>query len=124
MCIPPASETTVFPASRAPSAPPPFTVGQLRRAIPPHCFERSVLRSSAYLILDLVAAAVLYYASTFIDLAPTWLAWGLLWPAYWWAAAGNQGPLGGVGCENVTRAATPPFAQGNKAGPKPAFQIS
>lgn len=89
MCLPPTPtppkecEPCDFPRTRAPSTAPPFTVGQLRKAIPPHCFERSLLRSSAYLIVDLVGVAVLYYASTFIDNAPAWLAWSLLWPAYW-----------------------------------------
>ncbi|KAI8471658.1 MAG: fatty acid desaturase-domain-containing protein [Monoraphidium minutum] len=82
------SAQSAFPAGRAPASPPPFTVGQLRRAIPAHCFERSLLRSSAYLAVDLAAAAALYYASTFIHLAPAWLAWGLLWPLYWfWQGA-------------------------------------
>lgn len=85
MCLPPSNEEkqVCFPATRAPTAKPPFTVGELRRAIPKHCFERSLLRSSAYLIADLVAVAALYYASTFIDRAPALLAWGLLWPMYW-----------------------------------------
>lgn len=84
MCLPPAAPQAVaFPAGRAPATPPPFTVGTLRKAIPPHCFERSLVRSLGYLIVDLLAVAALYYASTFIDRAPAWLAWGLLWPAYW-----------------------------------------
>ena len=72
-----------FPKARAPTAKPPFGVKELRAAIPPHCFERSLLRSSAYLIADLVAVTALYYASTFIDRAPAVLAYGLLWPLYW-----------------------------------------
>jgi len=84
-CLPPPSETAGFPAVRQPTqTKPPFTVGQLRRAIPAHCFERSLVKSSAYLIVDLVVVALLYYVSTFIDRAPAVLAWGLLWPAYWW----------------------------------------
>lgn len=84
MCLPPEPTITVLPGpARQPTAKPPFTVGDLRRAIPAHCFERSVLRSSAYLVADLVAVAALYFASTFIDRAPALLAWGLLWPAYW-----------------------------------------
>lgn len=87
MCIPPSPPSEAvqggFPATRAPTAKPPFTVGQLRKAIPAHCFERSLLRSSAYLAADLVLVAALYYASTFIDRAPALLAWGLLWPMYW-----------------------------------------
>lgn len=82
-----ASPQQAFPAVRAPTTKPPFGVKELRQAIPPHCFERSLVRSCAYLVVDLLAAAGLYYASTFIDLAPTWLAC-LLWPLYWfWQAA-------------------------------------
>lgn len=87
MCLPPAPEgSAAFPASRAPTDKPPFSVGTLRRAIPAHCFERSALRSLGYLIVDLLAVAALYWASTFIDRAPAVLAWGLLWPLYWCGA--------------------------------------
>ena len=76
---------TAKAAHRVPVEKPDFTVGTLRKAIPPHCFERSLLRSSAYLGVDLLAVAALYFASTFIDqpAVPRWLAYGLLWPAYW-----------------------------------------
>ena len=67
---------------RQPTSEIPFTIGTLRRAIPPHCFERSVLKSSAYLAVDLVAAALMYWGSTFIDSFPL-AARFLLWPAYW-----------------------------------------
>jgi omega-6 fatty acid desaturase (delta-12 desaturase) len=86
MCLPPEPLNTVLPGAgpaRQPTATPPFTVKDLRRAIPPHCFERSALRSSLYLVADLLAVAALFWASTFIDRAPAVLAWGLLWPAYW-----------------------------------------
>jgi hypothetical protein len=97
MCLPPEPTITVLPGpARQPTAKPPFTVGDLRRAIPAHCFERSVLRSSAYLVADLVAVAALYFASTFIDRAPALLAWGLLWPAYWWGPRRRRGPAGGA----------------------------
>lgn len=70
--------------TRQPSDVPPFTLGQLRKAIPAHCFKRSALRSSLYLITDLIMVAALYYASTFIDTAPVapaarWALWGLYW---------------------------------------------
>ncbi|CAI6000735.1 unnamed protein product [Closterium sp. NIES-65] len=48
-------------------AKPPFTLGDLRRAIPPHCFQRSLLRSSAYLLIDLAFAALFLYATTRFD---------------------------------------------------------
>ena len=62
----------------------PFTIGTLRRAIPPHCFERSVLKSSTYLAVDLTVVALLYWASTFIDSFPLAVRC-LLWPAYWFS---------------------------------------
>ena len=68
---------------RVPTASPPFSVSTLRKAIPAHCFERSVLKSSAYLAADLAGAAFLYVCSTFIPSAPAAWQW-LLWPAYWW----------------------------------------
>ena len=70
---------------RVPVEKPEFTVGTLRKAIPPHCFERSLLRSSAYLAADLLGIAALFFGSTFIDqpAVPRWLAYGFLWPAYW-----------------------------------------
>lgn len=70
---------------RAPSAKPAFTIGTLRKAIPKHCFERSLLHSTAYLVVDLIVIACLYYASTLIDASgfSAWVRYGLLWPAYW-----------------------------------------
>ena len=72
-------------SKRVPVEKPDFTVGTLRKAIPPHCFERSLLRSSGYVAADLLGMAALYFCSTFIDqpAVPRWLAYGLLWPTYW-----------------------------------------
>ena len=56
---------------RVPTASPPFTIGQLRKSVPAHCFERSVLTSSKYLGADLAMAASLYFLSTWIPSAPT-----------------------------------------------------
>lgn len=73
---------------RPPVAKPEFTVKTLRDAIPKHCFERSLLRSSAYLLADLVGIAVLYTLSTFIDQLPNpvvrWGCWALYW--FWQGA--------------------------------------
>ena len=79
------------PAERQPTALPPFTIGTLRKAIPPHCFERSLLRSSLSLALDLaLAAALAAFAAAGIPrvipadapFAPALR--GLAWLAYWW----------------------------------------
>ena len=57
---------------RAPVEKPPFTLGQIKKAIPPHCFERSVLKSFSYVVHDLViAAALLYFALAIIPALPS-----------------------------------------------------
>lgn len=74
-----------IPVERQPTAKPPFTIGTLRKAIPAHCFERSMFTSFGYLGMDLAAVAALYFASSFFGHAaiPAAIRWGLLWPAYW-----------------------------------------
>ena len=104
---------------------PPFTVGQLRKAIPAHCWQRSAWRSGAYLALDVLLLAALVYASSFIDAAPvpSYVKWGLLWPLYWFFAGGvgtgcwvsSIGGGGGGGCCRLarTRALPPDCAVGS-----------
>ncbi|CAL5003554.1 unnamed protein product [Urochloa decumbens] len=69
---------------RSPTDKPPFTMADIRSAIPPHCFRRSLLRSAAYLLRDLaVSGCLLYLAAAGIPslpLAPLRLA---AWPLYW-----------------------------------------
>ncbi|KAK9055454.1 hypothetical protein SSX86_026537 [Deinandra increscens subsp. villosa] len=68
---------------RAPTSKPPFTLADLKKAIPPHCFKRSTIRSFSYLIADLTAAAIFYYlATTYIPHLPHPLPY-LAWPVYW-----------------------------------------
>lgn len=67
---------------RVPSEKPPFTLGQVKKAIPPHCFQRSVLRSFSYVIYDFAIAFALYYVATnYINLLPKPLSY-LAWPIY------------------------------------------
>ncbi|KAK1386693.1 Omega-6 fatty acid desaturase, endoplasmic reticulum [Heracleum sosnowskyi] len=67
---------------RVPVSKPPFTVGDLKKAIPPHCFKRSVLRSFSYVVYDLVIASILYYVATnYIQLLPHPLSY-IAWPIY------------------------------------------
>lgn len=68
----------------APLAPPPFTLKDVRAAIPAHCFERNTWTSLRHVAQDLAMAAALFYAATFIPAAPVWLQC-LAWPAYWFA---------------------------------------
>jgi len=70
---------------RVPYAKPPFTLSQIKKAIPPHCFKRSVLRSFSYVIFDLTIAFLLFYLATnYIDLLPkplphlAWLIYGFV----------------------------------------------
>lgn len=57
---------------------------QLKRAIPKHCFERSLLRSSYHLARNLATVGLLFLASSFIDhpALPKALS-AALWPVYW-----------------------------------------
>ncbi|KAI3801391.1 hypothetical protein L1987_29496 [Smallanthus sonchifolius] len=65
---------------RAPTSKPPFTLADLKKAIPPHCFQRSTIRSFSYLAADLTAALVLYYiATTYLPHPVHYLAWPLYW---------------------------------------------
>ena len=74
---------TVAKPVRAPCEPPQdFTIGTLRKAIPAHCFERSALRSFAYVVVDLLLIALMYKATTYFSAAP-WPLELILWPIYW-----------------------------------------
>ncbi|KAF4359181.1 hypothetical protein F8388_005290 [Cannabis sativa] len=67
---------------RAPHTAPPFTLSQLKKAIPPHCFNRSLLHSFSYLLQDLFFASLFYYVATSYFYLPHPLPY-LAWPLYW-----------------------------------------
>ncbi|XBH79788.1 hypothetical protein VPH35_105680 [Triticum aestivum] len=68
---------------RSPTDKPPFTLGQIKKAIPPHCFQRSIIKSFSYVVHDLViVAALLYAALVWIPTLPSVLQLGA-WPLYW-----------------------------------------
>ncbi|MEW5300352.1 MAG: hypothetical protein WDW38_008212 [Sanguina aurantia] len=69
---------------RAPVSAPPTDFATLKRAIPKHCFERSLLRSSYHLARNLATVGLLFLASAFIDhpALPKALS-AALWPVYW-----------------------------------------
>jgi hypothetical protein len=56
--------------------PPPFRIGDVRAAVPAHCWRKSPLRSLSYVVRDVAVVAALAAA-----------AWGLdswaVWPLYW-----------------------------------------
>ncbi|KMZ74249.1 Omega-6 fatty acid desaturase [Zostera marina] len=73
----------VRPFRRVPVDKPPFMLSQLKKAIPPHCFNRSIPRSFSYVFSDVSIAAILgYLAITFIPQLPYPLHF-LAWPLYW-----------------------------------------
>jgi omega-6 fatty acid desaturase (delta-12 desaturase) len=78
--------------NRVPSVKPSFTVGDIRAAIPAHCFSRPLSKSFGYVFWDLFLVAVLVYASTFIETLASDATFGpvlggvlrhVLWTAYW-----------------------------------------
>ena len=68
---------------RVPHAKPPFSLSQVKKAIPPHCFQRSVPRSFSYVFYDLtIASCLLYVALNYFHTLPHNLSL-LAWPLYW-----------------------------------------
>merc|ERR1712034_204616 len=71
------------PLKRVPYLKPPFTVGEIKKAIPPHCFKRSLLRSFSYVVYDLFLVFLFYYiATSYFHLLPTPFSY-IAWPVYW-----------------------------------------
>jgi len=66
---------------------PPFTVGDLKRAIPAHCFQPTLTESFSHLGKDLVEIAVYVAIMSYLD-QPLWnispVVWGLAWLGYMW----------------------------------------
>ena len=54
----------------------PFTLGQLKAAIPPECFEPSIWKSLSYFFLDISVISILY------AVAHTLNSWWF-WPVFW-----------------------------------------
>ncbi|KAI4348773.1 hypothetical protein L6164_009454 [Bauhinia variegata] len=71
------------PLKRVPCTKPPFTLSQIKKAIPPHCFERSVVRSFSCVIYDLTIAAILFYVATHYFQHLSGPLSFLAWPIYW-----------------------------------------
>ncbi|XBJ08116.1 hypothetical protein VPH35_013502 [Triticum aestivum] len=68
---------------RAPTDKPAFTLAQIKKAIPPHCFQCSVIRSFYYVVYDLVIIASLLYAVlVWIPALPSMQQLGAC-PLYW-----------------------------------------
>jgi len=78
--------------NRVPSATTPFTVGDIRNVIPPHCFKHSLLYSFGYLFRDAVIVLGVALAVTYLDSIITSHGFGplvkfflkaALWLSYW-----------------------------------------
>ncbi|CCI43061.1 unnamed protein product [Albugo candida] len=61
---------------------PKFTLDDIRKAIPPHCFKRELGTSLYYLIKDLIICSSLLYLATHITALPNALRF-FVWPVYW-----------------------------------------
>ncbi|XP_062166100.1 delta(12)-fatty-acid desaturase FAD2 [Alnus glutinosa] len=83
MAVPPTSKKSESDSlKRVPHSKPPFTLSQIKKAIPPHCFQRSVLHSFSYVVYDLIIASLFYYAATnYFHYLPQPLTY-LAWPIY------------------------------------------
>ncbi|KAL7609061.1 hypothetical protein Lser_V15G14284 [Lactuca serriola] len=74
---------TKYSIKRAPTSKPPFSLSDIKKAIPPHCFQISLIRSFSYLVFDLIISSILYYlATTYIPQLPHPLPY-IVWPVYW-----------------------------------------
>ena len=60
------------------AAPPPFTLADIKAAIPARCFEKNAAKSMAYLAWDLAVVAGLAVAALAVN---AWWAWPLYWVA-------------------------------------------
>ncbi|CAN4112489.1 unnamed protein product [Withania somnifera] len=71
------------PLERVPISKPSFTIADIKKAIPPHCFQRSLVRSFSYLARDLILVSIFYYiATTYFHLLPSPYCY-LAWVTYW-----------------------------------------
>ncbi|KAL8245532.1 hypothetical protein R6Q59_011792 [Mikania micrantha] len=69
--------------SRAIHAKPPFTISDIKKAIPTHCFNRSLTRSFSYVAYDLTVVFLLYHlVTTILHHLPPPISY-LAWPVYW-----------------------------------------
>lgn len=61
-----------------PGALPPFSLGEIRAAIPKHCWVKDPWKSMSYVLRDVVVVAALAAVAGYFD---SWAAW----PLYWFA---------------------------------------
>ncbi|GAA5942405.1 uncharacterized protein JCM15063_006235 [Sporobolomyces koalae] len=82
---------STFPAF----VPPSYTIKELLGVIPPHCFDRSALRSSLYVLGDLVLMITLGLGIAFFDHKLSfehqmykWIGWSTYWIVQSWVMTG------------------------------------
>jgi len=87
------SDRNIHNIKNLPLAPPPFTLGDIIKSIPKHCFKHSYITSFSYLLSDLMMVACFFYLAYYCDRAldsssnnsvPPYFKY-LLWPVYWYA---------------------------------------
>nr|Q6RS96.1 RecName: Full=Delta(9) fatty acid conjugase-like enzyme; AltName: Full=Fatty acid desaturase 2-2; Short=DsFAD2-2 [Dimorphotheca sinuata]AAS72901.1 delta9 fatty acid conjugase-like enzyme [Dimorphotheca sinuata] len=84
---------------RVPVSKPPFEYNDLKKAVPPHCFTRSLSLSFYYLFYDLIKVCILFYvASKYIPMLPYSLSC-IVWPLYWFFQGAFLGRLWMIGHE-------------------------
>nr|APQ41582.1 delta-12 fatty acid desaturase allele 1 [Perilla frutescens] len=82
MSVPPEGKKAKSVVERVPFTKPPFTLGEIKKAIPPHCFKRSIPRSFSYVLYDLAIASLFYYVATnYFHQLPYPLSY-VAWPLY------------------------------------------
>lgn len=70
--------------NRAPHSKPPFTLSEIKKVVPPHCFKRSLVRSFSYVVTDIFLISLFYYiASSYFHLIPKPFSY-FAWPVYWY----------------------------------------
>ncbi len=108
-----------------PLAPPPFTLADIKAAVPRHCFERSLSTSLVHLVIDLVQVAILGYLATLIghpDVPP--MTRYLLWPLYWYAQGAVLTGVWVIAHECGHQAFSPYEAVNNFVGARAFFPLS
>ncbi|KAF9591360.1 hypothetical protein IFM89_003983 [Coptis chinensis] len=65
-----------------PSSPPPFKIGDIRAAIPKHCWVKNPLRSMSYVLRDVMVVFLLAAIASYFDNVVVWF--------FYWAAQGTM----------------------------------
>merc|ERR1719502_1345323 len=63
------SDRNIHNIKNLPLAPPPFTLGDIIKSIPKHCFKHSYITSFSYLLSDLMMVVCFFYLAHYCDRA-------------------------------------------------------